>query len=148
MTDAADYDRVVDAFDRRSKRQRESADPVARYLGTLQAEVMDVFWRRGGATVREVVTELNERHNLAYTTVLTLVSRLWKRGLLSREPEGRGFRYRAARSREEFLRELSDELIDRMLADFGEIAVTRLGERLEGLDPSRLARLEQERKRT
>lgn len=148
MTDAADYDRVVDAFDRRSKRQRESADPVARYLGTLQAEVMDVFWRRGGATVREVVTELNERHNLAYTTVLTLVSRLWKRGLLSREPEGRGFRYRAAGSREEFLRELSDELIDRMLADFGEIAVTRLGERLEGLDPSRLARLEQERKRT
>jgi predicted transcriptional regulator len=137
----------VNAFDRRSKRQRESADPVARYLGELQGEVMDVFWRRGEATVREVVTELNKRHELAYTTVLTLVSRLWSRGLLAREPEGRGFRYRAVKSREEFLGELSDEIIDRLLADFGEIAVARLGERLEGLDPKRRGRLEKERKR-
>lgn len=142
---ATDYNRVVDAFDRRSKRQRQSSDPVARYLGELQAEVMEVFWRRSDATVREVVTELNTRHELAYTTVLTLVSRLWSRGLLAREPDGRGFRYRAAKSREEFLGELSDQLIDRLLADFGEIAVARLGERLEGLDPERLRRLEQER---
>jgi predicted transcriptional regulator len=144
---ARDYNRVVDGFDRRSKRQRQSTEPVARYLGELQAEVMDIFWRRGDATVREVVTELNERHKLAYTTVLTLVSRLWSRGLLAREPEGRGYRYRAAKSKEEFLGELSDELIDRLLADFGEIAVARLGERLDGLDPRRRRRLEQERKR-
>ena len=145
---ARHYNRVVDGFDRRSKRQRQSADPVARYLGGLQAEVMDIFWRRGDATVREVVTELNEHHDLAYTTVLTLVSRLYSRGLLAREPEGRGFRYRAAKSKDEFLTELSDELIDRLIADFGEIAVARLGERLDGLDTSRRRRLEQERKRT
>lgn len=137
----------MDAFDRRSKRQRESADPVARYLGELQAEVMEIFWRSGDATVREVVTELNKRHELAYTTVLTLVSRLWSRGLLAREPEGRGFRYRAATSKDGFLGQLSDELIDRLIADFGEIAVARLGERLDGLDLKRLRRLQQERKR-
>lgn len=147
MTAGRDYNRVVDAFDRRSRRQRESADPVARYLGELQAEVMGIFWRRGDATVREVVTELNARHDLAYTTVLTLVSRLWSRGLLGREPEGRGFRYHARTSKEAFLGELSDELIDRLIADFGEIAVARLGERLDGLDSQRRRRLEQERKR-
>lgn len=142
-----DYNRVVDAFDRRSKRQRASADPVARYLGELQAEVMEVFWRRGDATVREVLEELNERHDLAYTTVLTLVSRLWSRGLLAREPEGRGFRYRPAKTREEFLAELSDELIDRLIADFGDVAVARLGARLDDLDPKRRRRLRQERRR-
>lgn len=147
MASGGDYNRVVDAFDRRSRRQRDSADPVARYLGELQAEVMEIFWRRGDATVREVVTELNEHHDLAYTTVLTIVSRLWSRGLLAREPEGRGFRYRPAKSREDFLGELSDELIDRLIADFGEIAMARLGERLEGLDAKRRRRLEQERKR-
>lgn len=145
---AGDYDRVVNGLDRRSKRQRHSADPVARYLGELQAEVMEVFWRRGDATVRDVVTELNEHHDLAYTTILTLVSRLYSRGLLAREPEGRGFRYRPAKSRDEFLGELSDELIDRLIADFGEIALARVGERLEELDPKRRRRLEQERKRT
>lgn len=148
MADAADYNRVVDAFDRRSKRQRGSADPVARYLGELQAEVMEVFWSRSDATVREVVNELNTRRDLAYTTVLTLVSRLWSRGLLAREPEGRGFRYRPAKTRDEFLGELSDELIDRLIADFGDLAVARLGERLDGLDPERRRRLEQERKQT
>lgn len=145
---ADDYTRVVERFDRRSKLQRQSSDPVARYLGGLQGEVMDVFWRRGDATVRDVVTELNERHRLAYTTVLTLVSRLYSRGLLAREREGRGFRYRAAKTREEFLGDLSDELIDRLIADFGEVALARVSERLEELDPKRRRRLEQERKRT
>jgi len=121
---------AMSSYDRRSKRQRESADPIARYLGELQADVMEIFWRRESATVREALDELNKRRNLAYTTVLTLISRLWSRRLLTRRAEGRGFRYRAAKTREEFLGELSDELIDRLLDDFGEIAVARLGERL------------------
>lgn len=118
----------MSADDRRPHRQRESSDPVARYLGELQAQVLAIFWRRESATVREAQTELRGRE-LAYTTVLTLVSRLWSRGLLTREPEGRGFRYRAAKSREQFLGELSDELIDRLINDFGETAVARLGQR-------------------
>lgn len=110
---------------------------------------MKVFWSRESANVREVLGELNRRRRqkLAYTTVLTLVSRLWQRGLLAREREGRGFRYRAAKTRDQFLAELSDELIDRLLADFGEIAVARLGERLEELDPTRRRKLERERRK-
>lgn len=84
--------------------------------------------------MREVVDELNTRRPLAYTTVLTLISRLWARGLLAREPEGRGFRYRPVQTREELLGRFSDELIDRLIEDFGEIAVARLGARLEELD--------------
>lgn len=94
---------------------------------------MEIVWERGSATVREVVDELNRGRPLAYTTVLTLVSRLFSRGLLTREPDGRGFRYRPAKTRDEFLGELSDELIDRLFADFGAIAVARLGERLSAL---------------
>lgn len=101
---------------------------------------MAIFWRRESATVREVLTEL-PKQKLAYTTVLTLVSRLWSRDLLTREPEGRGFRYRAAKSREQFLGEISDELIDRLIDDFGEIAVARLGERLGELNAHTKGRL-------
>jgi len=133
----------VPAFDSRSRRQRESDDPVARYLGEVHAEVMSIFWRRTNATVREALDDLNARRKtkVAYTTVLTIVSRLWRRGLLEREAEGRGFRYRAVQSREELLAELSDELIDRLLADFGDVAVARLGERLDGLDAARVRKL-------
>lgn len=139
---------LVPAFDRRSKRQRQSPDPVARYLGDLQAAVMEVIWRRGSATVREVADELNETRSLAYTTVLTLVSRLFARELLAREPEGRGFRYRATKSRDEFLAQLSDELIDRLFTDFGAIGVARVGERLSQLNERERKRLGRGRKGT
>jgi len=129
------------SFDRRPKRQRQSRDPVARYLGDLQAAVMEIFWRRQSATVREVADELNKKRSLAYTTVLTLVSRLWSRGFLEREPEGRGFRYWPARSRDDFLADLSDELIDRLFADFGAIGVARVGERLNDLTAQEKQRL-------
>jgi len=138
---------IVPDFDRRSKRQRQSRDPVARYLGDLQAAVMEIFWRRDSATVREVADELNRKRSLAYTTVLTLVSRLFSRELLSREPEGRGFRYRATKSREEFLAQLSDELIDRLFADFGAIGVARVGERLDEFNEGERKRLKQRRTR-
>src|SRR5712691_1900641 len=144
---------AMSAFDRRSRNQRQSADPVARYMGALQAEVIGVFWERGDATVREVVDEMNKRRRrrrkdqLAYTTVLTLVSRLWSRSLLAREPEGRGFRYRPAKSRDELLADLSDELIDRLLDDFGEIAVARFGARVDELDVRRKRKLSRERKK-
>ena len=138
---------LVPAFDRRSKRQRQSSDPVARYLGDLQAAVMEIFWRSESATVREVADELNKTRSLAYTTVLTLVSRLFARELLAREPEGRGFRYRATKSREEFLAQLSDQLIDRLFADFGAIGVARVGERLSELNDRKKRRLGRGRKR-
>ena len=139
------------SFDRRPRRQRASEDPIARYLGALQAEVMGIFWEHDSATVREVVEELNKRRRrrrkdeFAYTTVLTIVSRLYARELLEREPEGRGFRYYATTTRDELLGELSDELISRLFDDFGEIAVARLGARLDDLDPSRIRKLKRER---
>ena len=133
----------VASFDRRTKRQRESDGPLARYLGELQAEVLEVFLQRDSATVREALEEMNGRRKrkLAYTTVLTLVSRLYGRGFLAREVEGRGFRYRAVKDREGLLGDMSDQLIDRLLADFGDIGVARLGERLGDLDPDSLKKL-------
>lgn len=85
---------------------------------------------------------------LAHTTVLTLISSLNARGLLTRAPEGRGYRYRPSKSREELLGEFSDRLIDRLLSDFGEIGVARLGLRLEQLDTDRKKRLERRRRRS
>lgn len=137
-------------LDHRSHRQRESKDPIARYLGQLQADVMQTIWAKETATVRETLDELNRRRKqkLAYTTVLTLITRLNARGLLQRIREGRGFRYRASMSREELLTALSDQLIDRLLNDFGEVGVARLGARLEELDAHRKQKLGRRRRKS
>lgn len=113
---------------------------------------MNVFWRRSeGTTVPELHEEINKGRarkggdELAYTTVLTFVQRLQARKLLKRKPEGRGFRYWPTMDREELLASWSDELIDRLFADYGEVAVARLDERLSELDPAARAKLRRAR---
>jgi predicted transcriptional regulator len=132
----------VPPSERRPSKQRSSKDLIARELGPAQAEIMHVIWRMQGATVPEIHAEITrQRPDVAYTTVLTLVQRLYARDLLEREPEGRTFRYRATRSRDELLALWSDELIDRLIDDYGPIAIARLDDRLQLLDAERRERL-------
>jgi len=60
-------------------------------LGPLEERLLESLWTRGNATVRELIEA--ECHDLAYTTVMTTLDRLFKKKLLSREAEGRAFRY-------------------------------------------------------
>lgn len=75
-------------------------------LGDLERAVMDVLWSRPSpATVREVAAALTDRE-LAYTTVMTVLDRLSRKGFLDREPDGRAWRYRPVQSREAYVAEL------------------------------------------
>ena len=137
--------------DRRTQKQLAHRDPVARELGKAQAEIMNVFWHKTSATVPELLEAINTKRakkgaEIAYTTVLTFVQRLHRRGLLERVAEGRGFRYTPTRTREELLASWSDELIDRLLSDFGEIAVARLDDRMRSLDSERKQKLREARR--
>ena len=71
-------------------------------LGDLEQAIMDVLWSADadlGLTVREVLDGLTGR-DLAYTTVMTVLSRLEAKGVTARERDGRAWRYRPATSRE------------------------------------------------
>ena len=67
--------------------------PDRRPTGSLEADVLAFLWSRGGPTTpREVLDGLGLDY--AYTTVLTILSRLWQKGLLERERVGRAYAYR------------------------------------------------------
>jgi predicted transcriptional regulator len=71
-------------------------------LGDLQREAMEVIWKKGEATVREVRSSLKGRgKELAYTTVLTVLQKLAKSGWVRFRRDGRTHVYRPARSRAE-----------------------------------------------
>ena len=66
-------------------------------LGDLEHLIMAVLWDSSDArSVREVHERLRPERDLAYTTVMTVLDRLAKKGLVSRELDGRAWRYRAA----------------------------------------------------
>ncbi len=63
---------------------------------------MNVLWDRGGwLTPGEVRRALSEDRPLAYSTAMTILVRLWRKGRLERERDGRAYAYRPLRSREE-----------------------------------------------
>jgi predicted transcriptional regulator len=85
-------------------------------VGHLEERVLEVLWRATqGLSVREVRLALGDA--LAYTTVMTTLDRLFKKGLLERQRDGRAFRYAARTSREAHaagaLRRWLDDLLGR-----------------------------------
>lgn len=64
---------------------------VRAQLGPLEQKVLDAIWSLGTATVREIVRD--GKLWQTYPTIMTTMDRLFKKGLLTRAPEGRAFRY-------------------------------------------------------
>jgi len=100
---------------------------------------MSIVWRRGSATVREVLEARGRR--AAYTTVMTMMARLNERGFLARESEGRAFRYRPTKTRDEFLSDLVGSQLDRLIADFGDTALMHIVRTVDCLTPDQAAAL-------
>lgn len=78
---------------------RSRKHPLQSALGHLERDVMEVLWRGSDLPVRDVQSRLARR--VAYTTVMTTLDRLFKKGFVQRERRQRAFVYTAAYSREE-----------------------------------------------
>src|SRR6202140_260335 len=85
----------------------------AQQLGPLEQRLLDRLWARGNATVRELIEYVCPE--LAYTTVMTTLDRLFKKGLLTRAEEGRAFRYAPRFSRNELRREAAGQALLHLL---------------------------------
>ncbi|MDZ4236338.1 MAG: BlaI/MecI/CopY family transcriptional regulator [Dietzia sp.] len=76
---------------------------VARGFGGLEAVVMDRLWRRDGATtVREVYDDLLHEREIAYTTVMSTMDNLHRKGWLLRERQGKAYLYSPRLTREQY----------------------------------------------
>ena len=78
-------------------------------LGTLEFELMEILWSNGESNVRDVVSKLSRP--LAYTTVMTTLDRLFKKGLLDRHKSDRAFVYSPSFSHQEWERRRAGDLV-------------------------------------
>jgi len=95
----------------------KSALVAGRQLGPLEDEILRVLWSRGDATVRELIDDSSV--DGAYTTIMTTLDRLYKKGLLERSPEGRAFRYRPKQSEAELNQNLVAAGLKELLSSAG-----------------------------
>ena len=112
-------------------------------LHELESEVMEEVWARGEATVRDVQEALNERNEKAraYTTLLTVMTRLDGKGLLVRRRSGRLDVYSPALARDDYFAARAEAEVSALVEDFGDLALAHFARHMDRLDPERLERL-------
>lgn len=109
-------------------------DPLETILGPLEQDVMDVVWQLQDATVRDVHDQLSQRRKIAYTTVMTTMSRLATKGLLVRDTEGLAHRYRPQISRDSYARSTFGSLLSWLFERYPESAASYLAEVVDDAD--------------
>ena len=97
---------------------KSSHEVLENSLGSLERDVMTLVWQGGEANVRDACEQLGS--SVAYTTVMTTMDRLFKKGLLARRKVGRAFVYRATASRAEIEGAVATELVHSLLQRDGE----------------------------
>ena len=88
--------------------------PESQPLGPLEVTVMEILWTHGESNVRDVVDRLGRP--LAYTTVMTTLDRLFKKGLLARRKCDRAFLYSPALNRTEWEHKRTGDFVARFLS--------------------------------
>ena len=116
-----------------------SGDALDKLLGGLERDVMKIMWARGESSVRQVLGALNAQRpaerQLAYTTVMTVMSRLADKGVLRRVKQGRGYVY------EPVADDPAGLAVRGVMRDFGDAAMAHFVEEARA-DPDVLRRLQ------
>lgn len=111
-------------------------------FGQLEEAIMEIVWRRGWLTVREVVEVLRSQRRAAYTTVMTVMNRLAEHNILEREPTATGaFRYNARYTRDEYSTRASKHSIEELVRRYGDVALVQFLDKLDRVPEDKLHRL-------
>jgi len=109
------------------------------FLGSLQSRVLQTLYKQGPSSVRQIADALKDK--FAYTTVMTVLVRLYEKGLVGREQQGKGYLYTPRYTMAELRDRMAKYLVDGIVEDFGDVALAHFAGALDRVDRRRLARL-------
>lgn len=117
-------------------------DGLVKVLGPLETEIMQILWQDDRSTVKKVHRRLSQQREIAYTTVMTTMSRLSEKGVLNRHREGLAYVYAPAISEDEFVHMVVRQVLDGLLDDYSDTAIEYMVDYLLRNNPSELKRLQ------
>src|SRR5271155_2781453 len=121
------------------KKSSSRSEPALPQLHELEAEVMEELWSQGEGTVRTVMDALNKGtgKKRAYTTYMTIMARLHKKGVLDRRREGKTDFYSPKLDRDEFMALRAAAEVEGLVAEYGDVALSHFARQVASLDPAR-----------
>lgn len=102
-------------------------------LGELEQQIMDIVWERKQCSAREVLTKLEKNKKLAYTTVATILQRLYEKGLVKRTDDNSGYIYSPKLSKESYSRNIARSFLKKFINSFGDTAIASFAQSVDKL---------------
>jgi predicted transcriptional regulator len=128
---------------------RDRMKPLAQSIsvGELEASVLAALWDGGELATPDVFNRVGRPRGLAYTTILTVLQRLLRKGLVSRRTQGKAHTYSATLSREQFS-ERRGELLAGAMVGLGTAGLSAFLAEAQRLDPAFMAKLRSQLRRS
>ncbi|MEK7570356.1 MAG: BlaI/MecI/CopY family transcriptional regulator [Patescibacteria group bacterium] len=108
-------------------------------FGALETAIMEVIWAASPVTVRDVLQTL--KRDCAYTTVMTVMQRLFDKGVLQRQLVDNAYQYTPAIPKAQFVQQAVRKSVDQLVGGYGDVALAHFVDALDAVDPKRLEKL-------
>ncbi len=102
-------------------------------LSGLEQKIMEIVWEYNECSVRDVLLRLEKKHKLAYTTIATILQRLYNKGLVTKKTTKSGYVYSYKVSRELYTTNVVKNFMKKVVDSFGDTAVASFAESIEKL---------------
>ncbi|MBI4096854.1 MAG: BlaI/MecI/CopY family transcriptional regulator [Candidatus Levybacteria bacterium] len=106
-------------------------------LGELEQQIMDILWEHKNCSARDVLIILEKDKKLAYTTVATILQRLYDKGLVKRTEDKSGYIYSPKLSKEKYSSNIAQSFLKKFIDSFGDTAIASFAESIDKLPAKR-----------
>ncbi len=111
---------------------------TGRVLGELESDIMEIAWHKKDAiAVKDVTGILTKRRPIAYTTIMTIMARLVKKGVLVRHLNGSSYLYKPKVTREQFTARAVHNIFSTTVSTLGEEVVTHFVKEIQKVSPKK-----------
>lgn len=117
---------------------------LVKVLGPLETDIMQLVWREKFTTVKKVHKILQAERDIAYTTVMTTMTRLAEKGVLTRKKDGLAYIYTPAVTKRDFETMMVRRVLDGLMDDYQEETITYILDYLHERDPDRLEEMQKD----
>ena len=102
-------------------------------LGELEQQIMDILWECKSCSARDILIILKKNRNLAYTTVATILQRLYDKGLLKRIENKSGYIYSPKVTKKSYSKNIAQTFLRKFINSFGDTAIASFAESIDKL---------------
>ncbi len=111
-------------------------------LSGLESQIMEIIWQDKKCSVRNIVERIQKKRTIAYTTVATILQRLYVKGLVDRkETNKQAYVYFPKLSKKSYSKKIIKTFLNNILDSFGGVAIASFAEGIESLPENKKKKL-------